>query len=89
MLVTACSALVFPITDEQIKEQSPNYEARKFQEEEEEKVELLRIEAESKHQRDLWEWHEELYKQRLAEKAAQEEREREQKLEIEVKHKNS
>lgn len=70
--------------EEEIKKQSPSFAARLQQEEEEEKVELLKIKAESNYQNELWEWHEEIYKQRLAEKAAQEERERLQRLEIEV-----
>lgn len=70
--------------DESQRKQSPSFTAKLAQEEEEERRELLKIEAESKHQHELWEWHEEMYKQRLAEKEALAEKERQQRLEIEV-----
>lgn len=70
--------------DEAQRKQSPSFAAKLAQEEEEERQKLLEIEAQSKHQHELWEWHEEMYKQRLAEKEALAEKERQQRLEIEV-----
>ena len=79
----------FVKADDESKKQSQSYAVRVQEEEEKEKAELLNIEAESKRQNEMWEWHEEMYKQRLAEKAAQEERERLEQLEIEVMHNNT
>lgn len=70
---------------EELKKNSPSYVAKIQQEAEDEKIQILRMEAESQRQRELWEWHEEMYKQWLKQKEEQEEMERLQRLELEKK----